>query len=386
MDTIRKGTVHTLADALESQRLRKVDYVLKAPDINFGGTVLHIEGQEVHLTEDGVTDPNGLYVPTRVAIDGIGRKLGIHTGYLNRLAMEHADLFATNVNTLAERSPEARYLLRLLKSDDPADDYGTLRAVLSANYRAIDNFDVLMALLGGLRDAGAIGSSIEADLTERRMIVRVQSDVVAVNASALVENYRSPFSGKSGKDLPLVWAGLVVDNSELGHGAFHITPRGVFDACTNGYTHTADSLKRVHTGADLSDGVVKWSDETIAANLALVTAQTKDAVRTFLTPEYWEAKVKADTADASVPIDQPNEVLDSVGRSLGFTAEQRTDILNMFIDGADRTAGGVMQAVTASAQTQSDGDIALEMEALGREAMRLAAHPRILARAGSAAQ
>ena len=379
MDTASSITLTTLAEALQSQHLRKVDVTVPVGKLRFDNSTFNLTDAPVAITEDGVTDPNGLFIPTRVALEGIGRILGIPVSYLNHLSVAHADLFAHNVNTLAERT-EGKYLLRLLKSDNPDDAYGTLRAVLSDSYRAIDNFDVLMAVLTGLKNAGAMGSRINADLTERRMIVRVQSDSVAVNAHELVSGYRSPFNGKSGKDLPLVWAGFVVSNSEVGNGAFNITPRGVFEVCENGYTHSKDAMKKIHLGTKLDDGVVQWSDTTLAANLALVTSQATDAVGTFLSPDYWQKKVAADAKEAGVPVDDAVETIDTVGRALGFSKDQRSNILNMFIKGGDTSAGGVMQAVTAAARDESDGDVALDMEANARKAMSLAAHPRTLAR------
>ena len=56
-----------------------------------------------------------------------------------------------------------------------------------------------------------------------------------------------------------------------------------------------------------------------------------------------------------------------------FTDEQQATILDHFIGGADRTAGGVLQAVTSVAQVQDDADVAYEMERLGLRAMTLAA-------------
>lgn len=382
MDSIRSATLTDLASALQAQQTRKVDVAVPVGAIRFDNATLNLTGAPVDITEEGVTDPNGLFVPTRAAIDQIAGILGVSSRDLKNFSMEHPDLFAHNVNTLADRS-EGRYLLRLLKSDNPEDAYGTLRAVLSDSYKAIDNFDALLAVLTGLSGADAMGSIIKADLTDRRMIVRVVSDKVAVNAHALVENYTSPFSGKSGKDLPLLRAGMVITNSETGHGAFNITPWGQFEVCDNGMAITEDAQRKVHLGSKLDEGVVKWSDKTLAANLALVTAQATDAVNTFMAPEYWTKVVTREATKAGKPVEQPAETIEAVGRALGFTKEQRNSILNMFIDGGNRTAGGVMQAVTAAAQVEPDGDVALDMEFNARKAMALAARPRVLAEAAA---
>lgn len=380
-DLIRRGTLTDLAASLRSQRTRAVDVVVPAASLNFDGSTLNLTDVPVSLDDNGVTDPNGLFVPTRVAIEGIASKLNVSARDLKRFSMEHADIFAHVVNNLADRDSESRYLLRLLKSDDPTDAFGTLRAVLSDRYRTIDNFDVLLAVLAGLKESGVEMPKIDADLTEERMHVRVHSESVAVNAAALIGDYRSPYSGNTGVENPLLFAGFVVSNSDVGKGAFSLTPRAVFQVCTNGMTVTKDAFKKVHLGGALTDGVIKWSDDTIAAQLRLVTAQAKDAVSTFLSGDYWETKVREIEKDHGVPVEEPAEVIKAVSKTLGFTEDVATDLLNAFIDGGIRTAGGVMQAVTAVAQKVDNGDDAADMESKALEALHLAAHPRALARA-----
>lgn len=382
ISTYRKADLTTLAQALQSQRTRSVDLVQPAAKLEFRDGTLRVTGHDPVIGGDGVTEANGVYQLTDVAEDGLASRLDIPRAFLRRLRVSHLDMWDYNVNTLASRS-DARFLLRLLRSDDAqADGYdGVLRAVLSSQYRTIDNFDVLLATLQGLQAAGESAPVIEADLTESRMIVRVRSTTVAVHGRSLVDGYRSPYSGKTGAELPLLWAGFVLTNSEVGRGSFSITPRAEFEVCSNGMTITKEALRKVHLGTSLEDGVVQWSEATIAANLALVRAQAGDAVRTFLTPEYWDAKVAAAEQLAGVEVDTPVETIQAISKTLGFTGEQADAILNCFVDGGQRTAGGVMQAVTAAAQRQDDGDVAHDMEAGAWEAMRLAANPRTLARA-----
>jgi hypothetical protein len=388
MDTLRRATLTTLADSLQSRKTRALDVVVPSKSLTFVNDTLDLNGVPVTFGEPAIPgvdatreeiNANGLYTPTRVALEGLAAKLSIPLRYLAFLAESHVDLFAHNVNTLADRG-SGKYLLRLLRAEDETDAYGTLRAVLSDTYKTIDDFDILLAVLSGMREAGATDSKIEADLTDRRMVVRVHNEGIATHARSLVDGYRSPFSGKTGAELPMLFAGFVVTNSEVGNGAFNIDPRGVFQVCDNGMTITKDRKRKVHLGSRLDEGVVQWSDKTLAAQLALVKAQTEDAVRTFLSAEYWDTKVTEIEAEAATPVDDAPAVITGVSKALGFTQDVANDVLNAFIDGGKRTAGGVMQAVTASAQRQSDGDVALDMENAALEALRLAAHPRTLAR------
>ena len=226
------------------------------------------------------------------------------------------------------------------------------RAFLSDGYKIIDNLDVLMAALDGVRNSGFPVEIDGCDLTERRMYVRVVCEQVRVLAPALLAGYRSPFTGASGADNPVVFAGFVITNTETGCGAFTLTPRLVVQVCRNGMTITRDAMRAVHLGERLDEGVVTWSGNTQDKTLALITAKTTDAVATFLDPGYVERAVRAIEKDAGHPLADPQEAVRTVSQRLRFTDAQQNDILTHFIRGGDVTAGGVMHAVTSAAQTQ----------------------------------
>jgi hypothetical protein len=61
-----------------------------------------------------------------------------------------------------------------------------------------------------------------------------------------------------------------------------------------------------------------------------------------------------------------------VAKKLAFDQEQQDAVFNMFVKGGQFTAGGVMQAVTAAAQSTKDADKAFEMEAQATKALELA--------------
>ena len=205
------------------------------------------------------------------------------------------------------------------------------------------------------------------------MYVRVVCEQVAALAPALLADYRSPFTGASGADNPVVFAGFVISNSETGCGAFSLTPRLVVQVCRNGLTITKDAIRAVHLGERLDEGVVTWSGNTLDKTLALITARTTDAVTTFLEPGYVDRVVRNVTAQAGHPVADPQQAVATVSARLRFTDAQQTDILAHFIRGGDLTAGGILHAVTSAAQTQPDADSASEMEAAGLRALEIAA-------------
>ncbi|MGW4516435.1 DUF932 domain-containing protein [Streptomyces sp. NPDC004393] len=310
-----------------------------------------------------------------MADEGIADKLRIPLAYLRRMRAENVPLLDENVNAWRREEPERRFMLRAFRGDSgpgmpPAE--GVARALLSDSYKLMDNLDMLLAALDGVKQSGHPTRVTGCDLTDRRMYVRVESEAVAVQAPELLRGYRSPFDGRSGDELPVISAGFVITNSEVGSGAYTITPRAVIQVCRNGLTQTKDVMRAVHLGGKQNEGVVNWSDQTQRKTLELITSKSADAVRTFLSREYVEAKVRQVEAAAGKTLDEPTKTIEHVTKTLSIGAEAKDMILSHFVRGGQMTAGGVMQAVTSTAQTLTDAEAAA-LEALALPALTAAA-------------
>ncbi|MEX5712952.1 DUF932 domain-containing protein [Parafrankia sp. FMc6] len=368
----RNATLPDLVEILRDTQARMVDIVTPAGAIRARDGQLVVSGAEPELSDSGVTLVEGVYTPTAVADEGLATKLGIPLAYLRQLREQHIDLYDRNVNGWLDHPAhrDRRLLLRALRHDHGG---GIIRAVLSDRYKPVDNLDVLLATLAGIRDSGAQTTIDGADLTDRHMHVRVRSDSVRALAPSLLRDYRSPFTGQRGADNPVVWAGFVLTNSEVGAGAFTITPRLVVQVCNNGLTIARDAVREVHLGGRLEEGTVSWSADTQRKALALVTAKVRDAVAAFLTTDYVERQITAVQQRAAVPVDDPAGAVEVVSRQLHYTAEQQTLILRHFVKGADLTAGGLLHAVTSAAQALPDADAAHAMEAQALRVLDIAA-------------
>lgn len=271
------------------------------------------------------------------------------------------------------------------------------RALLSDSYKRIDNLDALMATLDGLRQAGVDVEFDGLDLTERRLYAWVVAPQVRAWAPRLLAGYRSPSGGAAytpgrarspeqarraageqhgfyqpGTE-PVLFAGFVVANSEVGQGAWSIIPRIVALACGNGLQVAADIARAVHLGARRDEGVVRWSADTADKELALITARARDAVARFLCEDYLRGKVAELERTAGVPVTRPEETVRQVAKAARFNDELADQVLAHFISGGQLTAAGVMQAVTSVAQTLDDADTAADLEAQAVKVMDLAA-------------
>lgn len=382
--TTRNANLTDLLALLRDQHARKVDVVAPASAIRSENGVLIVKGTEPVLTEDGVTTVDGHYVPTAVCDEGIADKLTVPVSYVKRLRADRPDLYDANVNGwlhgadalmgawYGDEDQRRRdmlrpgfdadgrsFLLRAFRGDD--GENGIARAFLSDRYAMMDNLDVLMAALDGIRDAGVDVQIDGGDLTDRRMVVRVKCPAVSAMAPALLKGYRSPFTGASGSENPTVFAGFVLSNSEVGNGAWSITPRLVVQVCNNGMTITKDAMSKVHLGGRLDAGVVRWAEDTTAAAVALVKKQTRDAVTTFLSPTYLTETITRLERTAEQEVKSHDEVK-VLAKAAKFTDAEVEGILSYFTQGGQMTRGGVANAVTAYAQTVEDGDQAYALE------------------------
>lgn len=408
--TTRNADLGDLATILRDQQARKIDVVAPATALRAKGASIQIAGTEAVLTDEGVTRADGTYRPTAVADEGLAARLGIPVGYLKTLRAERPDLYDANVNGWlhgkhrralnGERTEIApadgrNFLVRAFRGDDGGE--GVCRAILSDRYKMVDNLDVLSAALDGVKASGANVEIRSCDLTERRMYVKVYSPDVVALAPTLLRNYRSPFTGdepvvragwtidrarevaareglgyEAGEE-PVVFGGFKIANSETGGGAFSITPELYVRICRNGLTIKVDALREVHLGGTLDEGVIRWSEETQAKALELVTARARDAVATFLDHDYVAAKVTEIEEEAGAPVREPADAVREVGKRLRFTQEQTDGILDHFIRGGQMTAGGIANAITSYSQTVEDADTADDLDGSALDALSVAA-------------
>jgi hypothetical protein len=391
--TLRKAPLGTLVEMLKRQNDVKFDAVVPATSLRYVDGLLHIAGAAVRFVDvaDGdlqAVSCDAVLAPTDLFEDGVSHRLDIPRQYLRRMrdsgvlvdvsevaAWELGKdgdederplmpLLDATVNAWLAAQGTKRYLVRAFNTDDP-DEVGIARALLSNRFGFIDHYDVLLAAIDGARQAGIDMTKlvVECDLSERNMRVRMDAPEIALAAPELLANYRSPFDPtRTGREYPLINSGICLGNSETGGGAFTACPRLTYQVCTNGQNRTVDAHREVHVGSTLEDGIVRWSAETHRRQLELITAKTKDLVGSWLDVEYLRGVVREMSEKYQVPVVDAPATIERVAKQHSFTESEARDILDCFIKGGDLTAGGVMQAVTASAQNVADPDRAAYYE------------------------
>ncbi|NNH70983.1 hypothetical protein HLB23_14110 [Nocardia uniformis] len=405
--SVRHLSLQEMVPLLESQQAAKVDVVASASSIRSRDGRIELFGVSPVVDGRGVTAVDGLYEPTAAADGQIADKLGIPARYLRRLReRDRLDLYDSNINgwlhgrTDAELpAPDDRsFLLRLFTPPQP-DRPGVLRAMVSDRYGIIDNLDVLTAVLEGIRDADVDTDVRGCDLTESSMHCKVYCPQMSALAPRFLENYRSPFANPdleadrraaagdidrwrrvaaaSGQGYglghePVVYAGLRFSNDETGHHAVRLTPELVVQICGNGLTLPLFAHTHRHVGERLDTGTVSWSQDTLRKKLAVITAETRDRVAEWLSPQFFTARIDELEHAAGAQVTRPDKTMEVLGKRLGFSDSERSGILSHFIAGGQLTAAGIANAVTSYSQTVADADRANALDDLALQAMSLA--------------
>lgn len=381
-DTLRKTDFETLLATLDEQQERKVDVITPATNLCFKGGNLRVlrSDLEPEITDEGVKSPVQEFAPNDVFDSGFADRLGgpVTASYIRKLRAEGwTDILDGTLNALIHgkrdesmgdgwmREPQAKSVLVRALKDADGQPIGTARALLSNAYKIIDHVDTLRAAMSGMKAAGLGAENVtQCDLTARKMYVVVEVPQVRAAAASLLKDYVSPFSGNRGAENPIVHAGFVLTNSEVGDGTYSLYPRIVAEVCTNGMTIKKDvgALTQRHLGARLDDGLINYSTATHEANREVIRRMSEDTVRTFLTTGYLESVIRKLEEKAGEPVAKPEEAIKEVTRKLEIPALY-DDVLGHFIKGADLSRGGIMHAVTAAAQsTDLDADTAFRME------------------------
>lgn len=404
IDAPRNTDLATLWTMLQAQHTTKCDMVIPAKCITAQDGKLIVTGAEWVVDDtDGPVDPNGVYDVTDTCDDGVSAKLDIPRQHLRRLHAKRTDLWDAMVNGLlhgltdtdgqeVHPADDRTFLLRTFINE--AEGRRVARALLSSSYKIVDNVDILVAVMSGVKAAG-VDVTVQADLTDRNMRVRLVAPGVSVLAAELLKGYRSPFaspdiqrageaadyyggtngphSGPGSANVDALNAGIVIGNSETGDGGWTLTPRAEFPVCRNGLVIKADMLRGVHLGGKQSEGVIRWSEDTREKELAVITAKVKDAVQQFLHTDYLAATIARIQEQMQTPVTGAQVHVQTVAKKLAFDPSVAQGVMDHFIAGGQMTSGGVMQAVTSYAQTVSDADLAAELEEMALDVLAASA-------------
>ena len=376
----RAGTLDQAHAYLKELRARQVDVVVGRDQI---------EARQGRLIVKTNTPRGDLTViPTPHMESQMATELGISLKHLR--AVRARSLSAVNVGldpevdeSTALRGDAAwRYMMadafhvgrraHMLRLYSNQADIFDGRCLLSPSYGRFDNLNCTDVAMRALMAAGlnVDTTDVRMDLTDRRMVLKVNVPQINVLAREWLKGYRNPLSpshsGYQAGEEPIVEAGIIITNGETGGAGLAMGPYFRVKICKNGLTVPVELAKwtRDHKGSRMDVGELAAAEDTAEAFSQWVTLTMRDNIRRWLSPEYmnetilqWEVKsvrrIETDTAP---------DFFRELGRSLIWTEDESDQILQMWNRGGQFTTGGVMHAVTAYTQTIPNADRAWELE------------------------
>lgn len=332
-------TLVELAEEIERQKESKRDYIV--PD------------KKLRFTTDknlNVEFGENILDPTKHFHRQIGTKVKIPAKYYDRMRTEAPELLANNVNHWLSKSNDSR-MIRTLD--------GNARAYLSDRYRALDNADLAEAVLPELYSFSDI-EVVSTEITPTRMYIK------AVNKRVEGEVEKGD----------VVQAGLVIRNSEVGHGALAIEPLVYRLVCLNRMISNDNTMKKYHVGrqgsSNVRDSWEVFSDKTKQLTDAAVWSQVKDLTREALSESLFRVQLDKIKEAAGQEIENnPAEVVEIVQKDFGLTEDEGGSVLRHLIEGGDLSRWGLTNAITRASQDVEDYERATEFERLGGQIIEL---------------
>jgi len=336
---MRSGiSLQELAAKIEGNRELKHDVVADTRHMHFG----ILDGKP----RLAVLDDNRPLLP--IALRQIAAHTKVPQDYLDRMIERAPALAADSVNTWLHLDPSRR----LVRSLGPNH-----RSFMSDRYQRIEHEEIAEVALPVLLDTPGI-SVVSCEVTDRKLYIQATTSRVVRDV-------------KVGDP---VQAGVIIQNSEVGHGSVSISPMVWRLVCLNGMKSPDGSYKRNHVGRRVEDGEdlnAIYRDDTRAADDRAVLLKVRDTVSAALDAIRFDARVFKMQALAQTPqLADPVKAIEVLSKKLGVAEGERPSILKSLIAGADLTAWGLLNAVTHQAHT-ADYDRAVEFEAMGGKLLEL---------------
>ena len=272
----------------------------------------------------------------------LGSLCNIPSKYYDLMRGNSADLLATNVRYWLERSSDRR-MIRTLD--------GNVRALLSDKYRRLDNFDLAQSVLPMLHEAQA---SIEScEITDKKLYIKAITHKVQAEV----------------KVGDVVSAGIIVSNSEVGHGSLSVKPLVYRLVCSNGAIADKYSMKKYHVGRAQEMNLIEFSNETLNSEDKTFWLKVRDLVKHSLSEVTFRKIVEEMTVSTAIKIEEPTKAIELVSKKYSFNEGEKNNVLLHLIQGGDLTSWGLGNAVTRAAQDVESYDRSTELESIGFEVM-----------------
>ena len=340
--------VRELISELIRQRENSLDIVVPTNSMHAHPLALREGHQEVVIDMPAGEDKMITVPATRYAHGQIAEKCGIPMKYYDK-CLDTAggeQILADQVNFWMPK--KERRLVRILD--------GQMRALLSDQYRIIDNYDVVFSALDQFSKFDL--DIHQCELTETRMYIKAYLP------------HKETIVRAGGQDLQ-IYPGLVLSNSEVGASRVRVEPSLLNVGCKNIFIAGAQ-FKATHLGSRLDEGI-RWKDDTLKASDEALFKQIRDTIDTAFSPQVITETISRLTTGVTNAIDSPTLAVRAIGGVYNISEDRREKLLDLFSKEPSKTQFGLANAFSEFAHTiTEDQDDVVDFE---RNAYEIAALP-----------
>jgi hypothetical protein len=361
-------TLESLLEAVRDQSARKQDYITPTSQLQVSTAMGpdEINRTSVILEATGGA-PTQVFTANSVAFDQMSTKAGIDVRTARRLQADYPDVLDHALNRIHEQEPRNA----MLRTFDNGDNRGELRAVVSDKFKTFDHPDLLESVLPVLLDSHADWKIVNADITDKRLYARFKSLAITGQGAAVGD---------------LMSQGVVISNSETGHGSVSVAQLVWTLACLNGI-QTANKNRTAHLTSSRSDGDT-WAiltDESKQLDNAALSSKLKDITAHYASRDMFASVLEqfrnaaADVVVNGMAAAQP--AVAALGVVLKLSKAETSSVLDGLMQtiqqdgyrGEPLSRATMVNAVTAAAHG-ADADAVTDWQVLGGKVLDLPAN------------
>ena len=323
-----------LAKQLMTQE--KKDVIVDTTNVNF-----HANGNNtLYLAEI-----DEAFTVNDIALNQIATKIGLSKKYLDKMLDGHKSILQDNINYWFHNTPKQQ----MIRTID-----GTARAFLSDKYKRVDNDMIAKQVLPILLDKKYTIRSCAITDTKMYIKASLPSLQKEVNVGDVVES------------------GVIISNSEVGHGSVDVSPFLYRLLCDNGMKVNDARLNSRHLTSSQAtiDGVYEiLSDEAKELDSQALLAKVRDVVASTSDEVRFGQQVQKITDASGVKIKKPKKVIEILENKFDLTKDEGENILENLMNRDDKqpmaNLWSVVNSITALGNTMEDYDRGTKMQEIG---------------------
>ena len=357
-----KNSLQNLLLKVQDQHARAADYLAPTHEL-FKVTSDH--GRPQVIIEQRGGEPTKIFDINDVAFTQIAGHAEIDARTARRLQAEYSQEFDALINAIWQKKPAVR-MLRTHAAERVAGDHtgapvysdgsdGLLRAFVSDKFKTFDNINLLQSALPQLMDNPASFQVVNADVTDKRLYLRLKSLVQTGTGAALND---------------LMANGIALQNSEVGAGSVSVYQIAWTLACLNGM-QTQNKTRSSHiTSARDSDDWGLLSDAAKDADNKALELKIRDLVGVYSSRDAFDQVIEQMKAAAADVIDgvavEKTAVVENLGKVMQLTKKETSSVLDGLLNtigqagyeqGQPISRATLVNAVTAVANKADADDV-----------------------------